>query len=166
MSPPADPNWAENICFIPQKSLDQFTKKLSNKEDVDNDWLNNLVRPDGDGLNDNDLVVPTDLRGIKDYEKYDNDFEKMLDDLGASGVAQGLLKAREFWVKNEGKEPKNQRASEKITVEKWKEMCTEEHGDEDEDEDDDDDNDEEPEEEDAEEEDDAEEGPPAKKAKK
>mmetsp|Transcript_11077 Transcript_11077/g.20142 ORF Transcript_11077/g.20142 Transcript_11077/m.20142 type:complete len:169 (-) Transcript_11077:204-710(-) len=165
----ADPNWAENICFIPQKSLDQFAGKLKKEEKVDKEWLNNLVRPDGEGVDSEDSVVPTDLRGIADYEKYDNDFEKMLDDLGANGVAHGLLKAREFWLENKGGEAPKKRASASITVQKWQEMCSEEHGDDDvEDAEDEDDNDEEPEEEEAEEEDDAEEdaGPPAKKARK
>mmetsp|Transcript_74303 Transcript_74303/g.177036 ORF Transcript_74303/g.177036 Transcript_74303/m.177036 type:complete len:171 (-) Transcript_74303:327-839(-) len=170
MGAPEDPNWAENICFIPQKSLDKFSAKLKKKEGIEREWLNDMVRPDGDGLVDNDVVVPTDLRGISlDYEKYENDFEKMLDDLGADGVAQGLLKARDYWLMNKSGEAAGKRASEKITAKKWREMCSEEHGDDDDEEEDDDDNDEEPEEEEGEEEnedDEAAQGPPAKKAKK
>merc|ERR1719401_3239446 len=129
----ANPNLADNIFMISQKSLDQLQKQIKNGEDISSDDIMDLTSPQG--LADKDLVVPTDLRGISENfeEEFEDDFEVMLDRLGPKGTAEGLLKARAFFEANKANEPANKRAK-TLTAKEWNELMAEAADDDDEDE--------------------------------
>merc|ERR1719498_1578367 len=154
----ANPNLADNILMIPQKSLEKLRGG-----DLTNDDIVALISPEG--LADKEMVVPTDLRGISDNfeEEFEDDFEVMMDKLGPKGTAEGILKAHEYWEQNKGGEPADKRAK-ALTAEDWKELTGDDDEDEDEDEEDAGD-DAEGEGEDAEGDEEVEDEPAAKKAK-
>merc|ERR1712187_232889 len=90
----ADPNVnADNIFFLPEKSIEKLKNIAESKKDVPADDIYALTSPEG--LPDSDMVIPVDLRGgsenfAKDFE---DDFDVMVEKLGAKGTAEGLLKA-------------------------------------------------------------------------
>merc|ERR1712196_564720 len=89
----ANPNLADNILMVPQKSLDQLKKQLKDGTEFTSDDIIGLISPEG--LADKDLVVPTELRGIHENfeEEFEDDFEVMMEKLGAQATAEGILKA-------------------------------------------------------------------------
>jgi len=106
----ANPNLADNILMLPQKSLDQIKKQLKSGEEFSAEGVIGLTSTEG--LKDKDMVIPTDLRGISDNfeEEFEDDFEVMLDKLGPKGTAEGLLKAHEYWESNKANEAADARA--------------------------------------------------------
>mmetsp|Transcript_54734 Transcript_54734/g.86653 ORF Transcript_54734/g.86653 Transcript_54734/m.86653 type:complete len:171 (+) Transcript_54734:80-592(+) len=161
-----NPNLADNILMVPQKSLDKLQKQLKDGTEFTSDEIISLISPEG--LADKDMVVPTDLRGIHDNfeEEFEDDFEVMMEKLGTKGTAEAILKAKEFWEQNKANEAPEKRAK-TLTYEEFSAMSGFQEDDEDEDEDEDADDGQEgegEEEEDAENDEEVDE-PPTKKAK-
>merc|ERR1712187_558101 len=115
-----------------------------------------------------DKVIPVDLRGVSENfgKDFDDDFDVMVEKLGAKGTAEGLLRAYEYFQANKGKDREDDRET-PITVKEWKDRLNDDgfNDDEDEEEEDADADDEEEEEEGADEEDEEVEEPPHKKKK-
>ena len=88
-----NPNLADNILMLPQKSLDQIQKQLQSGDEFTAEGVIALIS--SEGLNDKEILVPSDLRGISDNfeEEFEDDFEVMLDKLGPKKTAESLLKA-------------------------------------------------------------------------
>merc|ERR1712094_27415 len=131
-----NPNLADNILMIPQKSLD----KLKSGAQLSTDDIVALISPEG--CSGGEMIVPTDLRGISDNfeEVFEDDFEVMMEKLGPKGTAEGILKAHEFWEKNKGNESAEKRAQ-PLTAKEWNAMVNDSDEDEDDDDDEDDDED-------------------------
>merc|ERR1711897_31387 len=74
-----------------------------------------------EGLPDSDRVIPVDLRGVSENfgKDFDDDFDAMVEKLGAKGTAEGLLKAYEYFKANKGKDAEDDRET-PITVKEWK----------------------------------------------
>merc|ERR1712187_482547 len=68
-----------------------------------------------------DKVIPVDLRGVSENfgKDFDDDFDVMVEKLGAKGTAEGLLRAYEYFKANKGKEPEDDRET-PITVKEWR----------------------------------------------
>jgi len=66
-------------------------------------------------------VIPVDLRGVSENfaKDFDDDFDVMVEKLGAKGTAEGLLKAFAYFQENKGKDPEADRET-PITVKEWK----------------------------------------------
>merc|ERR1719343_1188870 len=117
--------------------MDKLKKIAESKEEVHADMIYALTTPEG--LPDGDKVVPVDLRGVSENfaKDFEDDFDIMIEKLGAKGAASGLLKAHEYFKKNKGNDPEDDRAT-TITVKEWKAMLEDDgFGDEDEEEEDD-----------------------------
>eukprot|EP00747_Dinoflagellata_sp_TGD_P164621 gnl/TRDRNA2_/TRDRNA2_184803_c0_seq1.p1 gnl/TRDRNA2_/TRDRNA2_184803_c0~~gnl/TRDRNA2_/TRDRNA2_184803_c0_seq1.p1 ORF type:complete len:178 (-),score=90.50 gnl/TRDRNA2_/TRDRNA2_184803_c0_seq1:158-691(-) len=109
----------QDIFYVCKKTLESVKEKLKKGEDVTQETVNELTFPEG--LADDELMVPVDMRGAG--EEFD-DVEQMISKLGPKGAAEAFVKAAEYFDANKDKEPEEERPK-PMTAKEWKQVLEE-----------------------------------------
>merc|ERR1711974_395101 len=97
------------------RALETVREKLKAAEEISQELVSELTLPDG--LPDEELMVPVDMRGVGDFE----DVEQMVAKLGAKGTAEAFIKAQEYFDANKDKEPEDERPK-PMTAADWRKV--------------------------------------------
>jgi len=95
-----------DIAYVCQNTLESLKEKLEEGTEVAMDDVIMLAYPEN--IEDRAMMVPVDMRGIKDREDFD-DFEQMAEKLGAKGAAEAFVKAKKYFDDNPHEEPEEER---------------------------------------------------------
>merc|ERR1711966_513084 len=84
-----------DVFYIAEEELKSIQKKLADGGEVTKEDVDKLTFPEN--LPDDAMMVPVDMRGVE--EEFE-DVEEMVEKLGPKGAAEGFVKAREYFEKN------------------------------------------------------------------
>ena len=115
-----------DVFYVCKKMLETIKEKLKKNETVTDEEVQTLT--DAEGLPDDEIMIPVDMRGVEgDFE----DVSEMIEKLKAKGTGEAFVKAREYFEKNEDKEPEADRPQE-MPASEWREMLNVPEGEEEE----------------------------------
>ena len=106
----------QDIFYVCKKALGVVREKLKSGDGITDADVEELAFPEK--LQDDELMVPVDMRGVG--EDYD-DVEEMTKKLGAKGAAEAFVKAADYFDANKDKEPEDERPQ-PMTAKEWKQV--------------------------------------------
>ena len=87
---------SKDIFHISERMLAEIRTKLKDRKDVV--WADIFSLAVLAEMDDEEIMVPVDMRGA--MKKFDDNLEKMVEELGAKGAAQEFVKAADFWTRS------------------------------------------------------------------
>jgi len=113
----------QDIFYVCKKTLEQLKDKIKKSEEITKECVSELTSPEN--LGDEEMMVPVDMRGVKEKVGKDfDDVDMMVDELGAKGTADAFLAAAVYFDANKDKEPEDERPQ-PMTAKEWRKILEE-----------------------------------------
>jgi len=109
-----------DIFYVCKKNLEDLRQTVKDGKDITQENVRSLADPED--LEDNEELVPVDMRGTgSDFA----DVDEMVEKLGPKGAVEAFLKARDFLVEAEKDKAEADR-TQPMSAKEWREVLQEE----------------------------------------